>query len=291
MKYAIHTGCVANGACRELNSSAREVINALNIDVEELKSASCTGAGVVHEVDPLVADTINARTLAMVEKKGLDLMTICSTCQGVLTRVNSTLKTTPSLLKKVNQNLSEFGHQYNGKVEVKHLLWVLNSEYGLERLSKRVVKPLNGLRVAAFYGCYILRPSEYMDFEDADNPASLENVIKAIGAEPVYYSGRTRCCGFPIMMMNKNNSLSMAGNHLLEAKDKGADCMLTPCPLCHLSLDSSQPDAESIKGRKIDLPVLHLAQLIGLALGLDIDKLGLKKHIVSTKKVISKVLN
>ncbi|MBI2862645.1 MAG: CoB--CoM heterodisulfide reductase iron-sulfur subunit B family protein, partial [Chloroflexi bacterium] len=258
--------------------------------LEELKEASCTGAGVLSERNPRLADTLNSRTFAMAERLGLPVLTICSTCQGVMNLVNRRVQGNAAYLGEINDVLRDEGLEYHGDVTVKHLLWVLVEDFGLDRLKKLVVNPLSTLQVAPFYGCYILRPSEMLGYrERPEREFYLEMVIEALGATPVDYEGKSKCCGFPIVTMNLKNSLAMAGNHIAEAQDEGADCMVTPCPLCHLNLDGYQPDAARARQRKLDLPVLHLPQLLGLAFGIEPKALGLGRHIVSTKKVVAKV--
>jgi succinate dehydrogenase / fumarate reductase cytochrome b subunit len=289
MKYAYFPGCVSRGACRELGQSMRAIAPKLGLELVELEDAACTGAGVLSERDPELADTLNARTFALAERLGLPLLNICSTCQGVMSQVNHKLTSNPAYLARVNGTLAEQGLEYRGTLEVKNLLWALVEDIGLERLKSLVRKPLRNLRVAPFYGCYILRPSSVLGFgQYPDRPRYLEQVISALGAEPVDFDGKTKCCGFPILTMNRENSLSMAADHLLEAKDKGADCMVTPCPLCHLNLDANQPDAAGVKKTRIGLPVLHLPQLLGMAMGFSPKELGLSRHVVSTKSVAVK---
>ncbi|MDH4127541.1 MAG: CoB--CoM heterodisulfide reductase iron-sulfur subunit B family protein [Spirochaetota bacterium] len=290
MKYAFYPGCVAKGACPELKMSTETLMNKLDIELIELKDAACTGAGVISEHEQELADTLNARTFAMAEKIGAPLMNICSTCQGNMSRSNNRLKNDSSLLKRVNETLSEEGFNYSGNLSVKNLLWILVEDYGLDKLKEKVTNPLKGLKVAPFYGCYILRPTWDLGFKEY--PARghyLEKLIEVCGGEAVDYSGKDKCCGFPILTMNKKNSYAMTANHLQEAKSKDADCMVTPCPLCHLNLDANQPDVAKTVGTKIDLPVLHLPQLIGLALGISQYELGLDRNIIDTKNVLSAV--
>ena len=145
--------------------------------------------------------------------------------------------------------------------------------------------------MAPFYGCYIVRPTKALGF--AENPGrkqALEMVIESVGAEVVDFPGKTLCCGFPILTINPENSVDMVANHTIDAKDRGADAMGTPCPLCHLNLDGYQPNAASARKREIDLPIIHLPQLLGLALGISPEKMRLNKHIVSTKKLLSELV-
>jgi succinate dehydrogenase / fumarate reductase, cytochrome b subunit len=289
MNYALYTGCAAKGACPELYQSTVAVTERLGITIDELVDAACCGAGVLTESDPDLALAINARTFAQAEAKRLQIMTICGTCQGVMSAANHRLKSEAGLLDRINGILAPEGIRYNGTVEVKHLLWIINGELGLDRLKQEIRTSLAGLRVAPFYGCYMLRPSSYLGFEDPDNPASLERLIDALGGHPVDYEGRVKCCGFPLVLENEEIAVSMVGKHEKEAKDKGADCMVTPCPLCHMNLDIYQDRAEKKLGESLDLPILHLPQLIGLAMGIAPKKLGFSRHLVSTRGVIDRV--
>jgi succinate dehydrogenase / fumarate reductase cytochrome b subunit len=290
MRYALYTGCAAKGACPELYQSTLPVAERLGIEMDEMVDAACCGAGVITEGDPDLALAINARTLALAEAKGLSIMTICGTCQGVLAEANHRLKAETGLLDRINALLAPQGIRYNGGVEVKHLLWIVVGELGLDRLKQEIRRPLKGLRVAPFYGCYILRPSRYLGFDDPENPVSLEKLIMTLGGLPVEYEGKTKCCGFPLVLENEEIAVSMVGKHEKEAQDKGADCMVTPCPLCHMNLDIYQDRASVKTGQKLDVPILHLPQLIGLAMGIEPKTLGLPHHLASTHKVQDKLI-
>ena len=292
MKYAFYPGCVARGATPELFRSTVEVCRILGIELEfePMRSASCTGSGILQEKNLRLADTLNARTLALAEKTGLPLLTICSTCQGVMSQANERLKADPTYLAEINEELAEEGLEYKGTADPRHLLWVLVEDIGLDKLKSLVVRPLAGFKAAPFYGCYIVRPSSALGFEEnPEREDSLERVIEAVGAEVVDFPGKTLCCGFPILMINETNAVKMVANHTLDAKDRGADAMVTPCPLCHLNLDGFQPQAASMSRKPIDLPILHLPQMLGLALGIEPKALRLNKHIISTRKMLSEV--
>ena len=290
-KYAFFPGCVSRGGCPELYPAAMQVCRRLGIELEEMVGASCTGAGVLQEKNQFLGDVLNARTFAMAEWMGLPIMTICSTCQGVMSQANKRLTDDPEYLAKVNAELAEEYLEYKGTTVVKHLLWIVIEDIGVETLKTYIRNPLTHLKVAPFYGCYILRPSNALGFKDyPGRETSLEELIEAIGGEVVNFSGKSRCCGFPILTINEANSVAMVGKHTSEAADMGADAMVTPCPLCHLNLDGYQPKAMAQSQRKTNLPILHLPQLMGLAMGLDPDELGLQKHIIPTGDLVSKAV-
>jgi len=296
MKYAYYPGCAAKGAAPELHQSVVKVVDRLGIEIVELTAFNCCGAGVISEADPDLAYMLNARTLATAEKLQLNVMTVCGTCQGVLGGANKVLQKDEALRARINKALKETtGLEYHGTVEVKHLQWILVKDFGVDELEKFITRPLTELSIAPFYGCYILRPSDATGFDDWENPVSLEKLIRAVGAQPVAYDGRTQCCGFPVLLEKEQIALGMVGKHVGEAKKKGGDAMVTPCPLCHMSLDIYQERAgkklqkEEGTDQKLDMPILHLPQLLGLAMGFTPDELGMKRHLVPTAPLIAKI--
>lgn len=290
MKYAFFPGCVSQGAAPELYPAARLICQRLGIELAEIPAWTCTGAGVLQEKNQLFGDVLNARNFAKAEAMGLPILTICSTCQGVMGQANLRMKRDPEYLGRINSYLAEEGLEYKGTAEPKHLLWILIEDVGLDKLLSLVTRPLHGIRMAPFYGCYIVRPTEALDIaEHPERQTSLETLIATLGATVVDFAGKTRCCGFPILTINERNSMAMVGKHTTEAKDLGADAMVTPCPLCHLNLDGYQPKAATQLRRKVDLPILHLPQLIGLAMGIAPQELGLQKHIMNTQPLTVKV--
>jgi succinate dehydrogenase / fumarate reductase cytochrome b subunit len=239
-------------------------------------------------------DTVNARNIALAEALNLPLLTHCSTCQGVIGHVDERLKeakhNNPNYVEEVNNYLQkEHCSPYQGTTTVKHLLWAIVGDYGLDNLAAKVVRPLSGLNCASFYGCYLLRAQDTLPYDNPFQPESLENVFRVVGANPIYYQGRTQCCGWPLSSYATTQSFQMAGKHILEAMAAGADCLVTPCPLCHLNLDSRQPEVAKVIGRSLGLPVLHFSQLVALAVGVSPDRLGLDRHIVSTKSLLKKL--
>ena len=292
MKVAYWPGCVSRGFTPELHGSMAYVAQKLGIELVELDRANCCGAGVIAEHNQELADTLNARTFALAQQTGLSMMNICSTCQGAQSECQERLDADSDYREQVNSHIAPEGIAYerSGAWWNKNFMWLLVEEIGLDKLRERVVRPLEGIRIAPFYGCYIVRPTKRLGFDvypERDN--YLNQVIEVLGAEAVEYAGARKCCGFPVITMNRTTSLRQAGRHVADAIDAGADCLVTPCPLCHLNLDLQQPAAASYVERDLDLPVLHLPQMVGLALGLEPKELGMGKHVVSTGDVQRKI--
>lgn len=289
MKVAYWPGCVSRGFTPELHGSMEKVAPLLDIELVELDRASCCGAGVIAEHSQELADTLNARTFALAQQvEGADLMmNICSTCQGAQSECQQRLDASAEYREHVNGTLSGEGLEYEANIVNKNFLWVLVEEIGLDNLKALVRRPLTDLRVGPFYGCYIVRPTDRLKI-NSEEPRDeyLGMVIETLGGTVIDYAGSHKCCGFPIITMNKKASLAQAGRHLGDATDADADCLVTPCPLCHLNLDLQQPMAAKEVGRDLKMPVLHLPQLVGLALGLEPKELGLQHHVVKPTSVI-----
>jgi succinate dehydrogenase cytochrome b subunit len=294
VKLAYWPGCVSRGFTPELHGSMALVAPKLELELVELDRANCCGAGVIAEHNQELVDTLNARTFAMAQ--GVDgaagMVNICSTCQGAQSECQERLDADEDYRSHINSNLAAEGlsYQRHGQWWNKNLLWLVVEDIGLDRLRERVVRPLEGLRIAPFYGCYIVRPTRRLGYgEHPERGRYLDMLIEALGAEPVEYAGSHKCCGFPVITMSRVTSLRQAGRHLADAIDAGADCLVTPCPLCHLNLDMQQPEATTYVERDLDIPVLHLPQMLGLALGLEPKELGMNKHVVNTAEVQRKV--
>jgi len=291
MKVAYWPGCVSRGFTPELHGSMAKVAPMLDIELIELDRACCTGAGVIAEHNQELADTLNARTFALAQQEMANgahmMMNICSTCQGAQSECQERLDANSEYREHVNESLAPEGLRYEHGIQNKHFLWLMVEEIGLDIIASKVVRPLTDLRVGPFYGCYIVRPTDRVGIDD-QHPRDryLQMLIETLGGTVVDYAGAYKCCGFPIITMNKEASLKQAGRHLGDAADADADCLVTPCPLCHLNLDLQQPMAEKAVGRELNLPVLHLPQLVGLSFGLEPKELGMSKHVVKPTTVI-----
>ncbi len=289
MRLAYWPGCVSRGFTPELHGSMALVAERLDIELVELDRANCCGAGVIAEHNQELADTLNARTFALAQGTGLAMMNICSTCQGAQSECQQRLDADSAYRAHINEALAEEGLEYARDKDGftnKNFLWVLVEDYGLDRLRALVKRPLSGLRVGPFYGCYVIRPRSRIGYDrHPERDLYLEQLIEVLGGQPVDYDGARKCCGFPVITMNRETSLRQAGTHIQDALDAGADCLVTPCPLCHLNQDMQQPEAAKVTGRELGLAVLHLPQLVGLALGFEPKELGMGKHIASTEWV------
>ncbi len=290
-RVAYYKGCLASLSAKELDSSTQALAPRLGLELDELESVTCCGAGDIHEAEPDYYLHLNARILAYGEQTGADtLMTICNVCTLNLRQANWQLRNDEALRERVNANLEAVGAPtYGGGIEVKHLLWLIAEGEGYELLKRAAHKGLKGLRIAPFYGCQILRPSKLLGFEDPDRPASLERIIEACGGEAVDYPAKLKCCGFPIIQAREEVALGELIQPIEQALEAGAHAMVTPCPLCHLSLDAWQSKLEKATGRKLGMPILHLSQLIGVAAGIDESELKFKRHVVPVTPLVEQL--
>ena len=280
MKFAYYPGCSARSTCAELNEATHLVASKLGLELQQLESATCTGAREIRAIDPAGFYRLNVRILALAERHGLPLMTICNTCTLNLLDAHAAFVNDPKLAADINARLAEEGLRYSGRTRISHFLWVLHEDIGEQRLRDLVVNPLTDMTVAAFYGCHITRPPLRYGFVDSRNNLALERLAEILGCRPIDYSGRTECCGFHTAAHDERVAIKLTGQHILSAKTNGANAMVTPCPLCHTVLDGFQREIEQDMKQALDMPVLHLPQLVGLALGLSPEELRMDRHMV-----------
>jgi succinate dehydrogenase / fumarate reductase cytochrome b subunit len=289
LKYALYTGCTARESTPELLKSTLAVAKELDIELVLLDEASCCGASHLQDFDEFLSLVLNARNICYAEKLGLDMVTICNTCQLNTIATKERLDKDEKLRNKVNEELKKVGLEYKGTSQIKHFVYAVKDDLGIDALKAKVKKPLSQFNIAPFYGCHNIRPSELQaevnGHENPYNPKSLDILIEAIGGKSVNYSLKNKCCGFHVDLQAPETSNRMTGNALLDAMDNNADMVVTPCPLCHLNMDVKQKSAGKTVGRDIDMPILHFPQMIGLALGLDSKTLGLEHHVSEIKFV------
>jgi succinate dehydrogenase / fumarate reductase cytochrome b subunit len=280
LNYAYYPGCAAKQIQKEADWSAQAISQQLGITLHDMPAATCCGAGNLQEHDLAAALAINARIFSQAEEMGMDIVTICNTCLQTFSYANHRLVNEPTLREDINKVLEKAGvRPYQGTVEVKHLIWVLVEEVGTEKLKQHLKNPLNGLKVAPFYGCHAMRPNEIFLGRGGtvNGPKYLETLIRTLGGESVDYYGKDKCCGFHYMLINEKEFLHMSGGHSLEAKNAGADIMVSPCTLCDFALGAYQARSEKAMGTKIGLPEMNIAQLVGAAFGLDDKTLGMRR--------------
>jgi len=289
LKYALFTGCTAKQSTPELLSSTLAVAEKLGIEITILEEASCCGASHLQDFDEFLAHVLNARNICYAEKHGLTMITICNTCQLNSQMTKHALDTNPDLKARVNEKLAEVGLEYKGTSEIKHFLYALIDDYGLDAIKDKVVTPLSRLNIAPFYGCHNIRPSELHEHSNGGEnpymPTSLDRLIEALEGHPVDYSSKNKCCGFHVELQANHTSEVLTGNALVDAIDNNADMMVTPCPLCHLKMDTYQDSVGKVMGRDIEIPVLHMPQMVALALGATEEEIGLKFHVQKAKDI------
>lgn len=290
MNYAYYPGCATHGLSKDVDIATKKVFETLGLKLEEVKDWNCCGGGFYDEYDEVGHIALNLRNLSIVEKMGYTKMvTPCSVCLHSHRLASHKYKENRDLRKKVEKRLEGTTIKYSGKAEAEHIVWVLVRDVGIEKIKEKVRRPLNGLKVGAYYGCQMLRPEEIMGFEPAFNPHSMEDLISATGATPVTFQNSRSCCGFPLMGSNPNVGLKMAFNVLKSAKDNEADLLVHPCSLCHLQLDSLQFKIKAEFNTTWTLPAIYITQLLGLAFGFSPDELGignLAKQVLINKGVI-----
>ncbi len=290
LKYALFTGCTAKQSTPEQMMSTMAVAKKLNIELIELTEASCCGASHLQDYDDFLSLVLNARNIAYAEKHGLTMVTICNTCQLNTAMTKHRLDRNPELKARVNEKLAEVGLEYKGTSNIIHFLYAIIDDFGLDKIKEMVVKPLSEFNIAPFYGCHNIRPSELHDEshnqkENPYNPTSLDDLIIACGGMNVDYEEKNKCCGFHVELQAPHTAAVLTGNAIAGATDQNADMMVTPCPLCHLKLDTQTKHASEAIGRDVSLPVLHMQQMVGLALGCTPAELGLKHHVTDVNFV------
>lgn len=281
MRYALFLGCTVPVRTMGYEMSTRAVMKKLGIDLVDLKDFGCCGFPL-ESIDHDTYLSVAARNLSVAESENLPVMTLCSACNGSLLKANLALQD-KKVKKEINANLKPLGRVYNGPTEVKHAARVL---YEHKEKIAELGKSLD-LKVAAHYGCHYTKPSEiYEDFEDPEVPYSLEELITAVGAHPVQYENKKQCCGGAILGIDEAVSLEMTRQKLSHVKDMGADAMVLVCPFCDIMYDVNQRRIENQFQENFGIPILFLPQLVGLALGLSPDELGLKLNRVPVRAML-----
>lgn len=282
--YAYFPGCSLETMARSYHLSAVEVLRKLGVELKEIEDWNCCGATAYFHIDQILAYALCARNLAIAEKDGLDLVAPCSGCYKNMYFANLHLKKDADLAEHINYALQEDNLHFSGAVKVRHLLEVFVNDIGLEEIKSKVTRPLNRLRVAAYYGCQVLRPRK--DHEDVERPRFFEELLAAIGAIAVPFPVKLRCCGGSLIVTNRKAALAMVHRLLESAVEHGAEVVATVCPLCQINLECYQQQVNSELGVKVSMPVMYFTQLVGLALGIPAKQLGIGTEVVATPPAI-----
>jgi len=286
--YSYFPGCSAESTATGLGLSVQAIAKPLDIELIELEEWTCCGSTPYSSLDELESILVAARNLALAEKTGLDLVTPCSSCYITLYKANLYLNEHAQLMGQVNEALAAANLSYQGKVRVRHLVEVVFNDVTPEVIASKVKCELNGLRVAPYYGCQMVRPD--YGFDNPEFPHSLDRLVESLGAEAVPYPLKTRCCGGSLIIPEENLALGLIRKLLDNAVSNGAQCIVTPCPLCQTNLDAYQSKVNSKFKTNYNLPILFVSQLIGLALGIAPISLGLNTNIVSPRRVLDHIL-
>ncbi|MCJ7536106.1 MAG: CoB--CoM heterodisulfide reductase iron-sulfur subunit B family protein [Anaerolineales bacterium] len=285
--YSYFPGCSLEKMALSYNQSAMQTTKALGVELQELEDWNCCGATTYFHVDELLAYTLVGRNLAMAEKAGHDLVAPCSACFKNAYFANAYLKEDLDLANHINYALEADNLTFSGDIQVKHLMEVFVDDVGYEELQDKVSYPLQGLRVAPYYGCQIVRPKK--DHEDVENPRFFEDLMTAIGADPVDFAYRLRCCGGSLLITSREAAYQLIFELLQNVQKSGADVIATACPLCQTNLECYQMQINQEFGTDFKIPVLYFTQLIGLSLGLPAKKLGIGSEFVSADRILTYV--
>lgn len=287
MKYAYYPGCSSESSARDQHCSSMAVARALGIDFVEIKGWSCCGSTPAHQTDKVLAASLSAANLILAKDMGLDVVVNCAACYSRLKMANYEVLNHSGMRKKT---ADAAGRDYDGSVNVKHLVEVLLKDFGADALEKSFTHSLAGLKVASYYGCLLVRPHEVTGFDDPENPKFLDRLVTAMGGESREWSGKVDCCGNSLSLTTKSDLVVRLADSIIGmAQAAGAQCIAVACPLCQVNLDLRQMDIKKQTGRQYDMPILYITQLIGLCLGIPGEKLGLEKLVVSPSKIIHAV--
>ncbi|HEY50395.1 MAG TPA: heterodisulfide reductase subunit B [Dehalococcoidia bacterium] len=279
MKYAYYPGCSLEATAREYDLSVRAVCEHLGIELAEIPDWNCCGASSGHSTDRRLAGNLAGRNLALAEGMGMDIAVACPACYIRLRKAQNEMKQDE---KQRDELTNLTGLSYNAQYNTRHLLDIICNEIGLESLKDKVVKPLHGLKLAAYYGCYLVRPPEIVAFDDPENPQCLDALLDTLGAEVRDWSGKVDCCGGSLSLSKREMARRMVGELVEMARRAGAEAMVAACPLCHANLEMRQGGANGNK-----MPVFYFTELIGLALGIAEAGSWFKKHLISPSGLLA----
>ncbi len=283
MDYTYYPGCSLESAHSSYSDSVKKVFGHLDCNLYELEDWNCCGATAYMSVKEIVGFAISARNLALAEKYKRDVIAPCSSCFTILAKTHRYMKELPELQERVNECLKESGLSYNLGVNVRHPLDVLINDIGLEKIKEKTKFNLEGLKIANYYGCQIVRPER--GFDDREEPMTMDDLFSAIGAQNVYYPMKVKCCGGMLMTTYEDVALKLSKEIIECAINNGANCIVTTCPLCQMNLEAYQGEINKAFNTNYRMPILFFTQVLGLAFGFSDAELGIDKNLTDTIKL------
>jgi heterodisulfide reductase subunit B len=283
MKYAYYPGCSAHSTAQDMHKSSMAVASYFNIELIEIKGWSCCGASAAHQTDRVLAAALPIANLIQAKETGFDMVMNCAACYNRTKTANFEVLSSPEMQKLVAEAV---GKEYNGSVKIRHLVEVLLEDVGIEKIRSGLKKTLDGLKVACYYGCFLVRPPEVTGFDNPENPISLDRLVTAMGGESLDWPYKTECCGGSLNLTRNDVLIKLSGSIIDMAYLSGADCIVVACPMCQASLDLRQKDIAKERKQKYELPVIYITQLLGLCLDIPQRELGLNRLIVKPSVVL-----
>ena len=283
MRFAYYPGCSLHSTSKEYDISARAVCKAIGVELHEIPDWVCCGASSAHMTSELLSIALPTTNLVKAKEMGMDVAVCCAACYGRLRVADHEMSTGDAALTADVEEV--LGSQYRGEVQVKHLLDIVTSDYGLEALREKVVKELEGLKIASYYGCLLVRPPEVVAFDAVENPTSMDRLVEALGAEAVDWPYKTECCGGSLGFTRVDMVHKMTRDLLQMATDVGANCIVVACPLCQANLDLRQSQVNKRYGTRFRMPIVYFTQLMGLAMGMGAKEMALDKLVVSPNRL------
>lgn len=285
MRYAYYPGCSLHSMEMAYDISVKSVCNYLGIDLWEIPDWLCCGASSAHSIDHLLGLAIPAKTLIPAEKEGLDVLAPCAACWQRLVWVNHEVNTKPGMREKISKAI---GAEIKGTSNILSIIDVLAAA-GPEKIAQAVKKPLKGLKVASYYGCYYVKPPKVAHVDDPENPQLMDNIITALGAEAIYWPFKTECCGTSLVFQDKDTTFAMSKKVIDVAVKSGADMIVTACPMCQMNLDMRMAQINKKFGTNYNIPVLYITQLMAYAMGSTPQEVQIDKTFVEAQSVLSKI--
>ncbi len=286
MKYAYYPGCSAESTAQDQHLSLVAVAKALGIEILEPKGWTCCGSTPAHHTNKLLSVTLPATNLIKAQEMGLDMLVSCAACYNRMKVTNYEIQHKPGVKEQVAEAL---GKKYDGSVKVRHFIEILLEDIGLDQIKKNLTHSLNGLKVANYYGCLLVRPNEVTNFDDPENPTSMDRLVDMMGGESLDWPHKVECCGGGFALSRPDIVVELSSNVLEMATTSSAECISVACPMCQINLDLRQKDINKKKNTNYNLPVIYITQLLGLCLGISPKNLGMNRCIVTPEPIINKV--